>query len=91
LCQATETSTARATGFSKEQVGICFDLYEKQLAAHDYAPSLIFNVDETGLTVVQKKEPKILALNGQRQIGAVTSTYRGSLITTAVRTSASGI
>jgi len=73
LRQPTGTSTARATRFSKEQVGIFYDLYEKELAAHDYPPSLIFNVDETGLTVVQKKQPKILALKGKRQFGAVTA------------------
>ena len=53
-CQPTGTSTARATGFGKEQVGIFFDLYEKELSAHDYPPSRIFNVAETGLTMVQK-------------------------------------
>jgi len=71
LRQPTGTSTARATGFSKEQVRILFYLCEKELASHDYLPSLIFNADETGLTVVQKKQPKILALKGKRQIGAL--------------------
>jgi len=36
-------------------------------------PSFIFNVDETGLTVVQNNQPKILALKGKRQIGALTA------------------
>ena len=72
LGRPTGTSTARATGFSKEQVGIFFDLYEKEPAAYDNLPSLIFNVDETCLTVVQKKQPKILAHKGKRQIGALT-------------------
>ena len=58
LRQKTGTSTARATGFSKEQVRILFNLYEKELDARDYPPSRIFNVDETGLTVVQTKQPK---------------------------------
>jgi hypothetical protein len=53
----------------------------KNLAAHDYPPSLVFNVEETGLTVVQKKQPKILALQGKLQIDALTATYRGCLIT----------
>jgi len=74
LRQPRGTSTASATGSSKEQEGIFFDLYEKGLAAHDYPPSLIFNVDETGLTVVQKKQPKIVALEGKQQTGALTST-----------------
>jgi len=55
LRQPTGTPTARATGFSKEQVGICLDLYEKELAPRDYLSPLIFNVDETALAVVHKK------------------------------------
>ena len=74
LRQPTGTSTARATGFSKEQVMIFFDLYDKELAARDYPPSLIFDVEETGITVVKKKlQQKILALKGKRQIGALTA------------------
>jgi len=71
--QPTGISTAGATGFIKEQVGIFFDLYEKELAAHDYQSSLIFNADETGFTMVQKKQPKILALKNKRQIGTLTA------------------
>jgi len=69
----TGTPNARTTGFSKEQVAICIDLYGKELAAHDYPPSLIFSVGETGLTVAQKKQPKILALKRKRQIVALTA------------------
>ena len=83
--QPTGTSTARNNwGFSL----ICT---KKNLAAHDYPPSLTFNIDETGLTVVQKKQPKILALKGQRQIGALTEARRGSLITIVVCMCATGI
>jgi len=46
---------------------------KKKLAAHDYPPQFIFHVDETGLTVVQKKQSKILALQRKRQIGALTA------------------
>ena len=54
-------------------MGIFLDLYEEELAAHGYPTSLIFDVDETGLTVVQKKQPKILGLKEKRQIGALTA------------------
>ena len=91
LRQPTGTSADRATGFSKEHVRVFFDLYGKELAAHDYPPSRIFNVDETGLTVVQKKQPKILALKGKRQIGALTAAERDSLITAVVCMTAIGI
>jgi hypothetical protein len=53
LRQVTGISTARATGFSKEQLEIFFDLYEKELAGDDYPLSSIFNVDETGVTKSQ--------------------------------------
>jgi hypothetical protein len=43
-------------------------LYEKELAAHDYPPSRIFNVDDTGVMVVQKKRPKILALKADARL-----------------------
>jgi hypothetical protein len=73
LPRSTGTSTARAADFSTDQVGIFFDLYEKELAAHNYPPSLIFNVDDASLTVVQKKQQKIFALKGRRQNGALTA------------------
>lgn len=87
----TGTSVARVKGFNRESVGKFFDLYEEALEAHNYPPSRIFNVDETGLTVVQSKLPKILALKGKRQIGSMTSAERGSLITIVVSMSPSGI
>ena len=74
LRHPTGTFTARTTGFSKEQVGTLFGLYEKELAADGYPPSVIFNADETGLTVVQRKQPQILALKGKRQIGSRNAT-----------------
>ena len=91
LRQPTGTSTTRATGFGKEQVAVFFHLYEKELAAHGYPPSRIFTINETGLTVVQKKQPEILALKGKCQIGALTAAERGSLVTVIVCVSASGM
>jgi hypothetical protein len=41
--------------------------------------------------VVQKKQPKILALKGKRHIGALTAAERGSLITIVACMSDSGI
>jgi len=54
-------------------VEIFFWFVRKQLAAHDYTTSLIFNVGETGLAVVQKKQTKILALKDKRQIGVLAA------------------
>ncbi|KAL1251473.1 hypothetical protein QQF64_019269 [Cirrhinus molitorella] len=46
-------------------------------------------MDETGITTVQKPE-KILARRGQKQVGAVTSGERGTLVTVACAVNALG-
>lgn len=74
------TSLARATAFNKETVAAFFQSYKNALAKGNFEPSKIFNVDETGITTVQKP-PKILAPKGQKQIGGMTSGERGVLVT----------
>jgi hypothetical protein len=44
------------------------------VAALEYTPSLIFDVDETGLAVVQNKQPKFHVPKSTLQIGALTAT-----------------
>lgn len=40
----------------------------------------MYNVDESGLTVVQSKTPQVVGHKGKRQVASVTSCERGSLI-----------
>ena len=49
----------------------------------------IFNLDETGVTAVQKV-PKVVATKGLKQVGQITSRERGELVTVCVIVSASG-
>ncbi|KAK9743879.1 DDE superfamily endonuclease [Popillia japonica] len=57
---------------------------------HPYPSDRVFNVDETGLTVVQTKIPHVIGLKGKRQVGAITSAERGSLVTVICCMSAGG-
>lgn len=57
---------------------------------HNFEPSNIYNVDETGISVVPSKCLKVLGLKGKKQIGALTSAERGSLITCIMCMSAGG-
>ncbi|KAK9670928.1 hypothetical protein QE152_g41106 [Popillia japonica] len=57
---------------------------------HPYPSDRVFNVDETGLTVVQTKIPHVIKLKGKRQVGAITSAERGSLVTVICCMSAGG-
>ena len=52
-------------------------------------PERIFNLDETGVTTVQKLS-KILASKGKKQVGMIASVGRGSLVTVCNVVSASG-
>ena len=88
--QPQGTSIARTVGFNRPQVQNFFDLYRGCLEAKNYAPSRIWNMDETGLTTVQKPG-KILASKGTRQVGKVTSAERGALVTLVCACNAAGV
>lgn len=90
LRQPTGTSFARVKGFTKENVKSFFDLLEKEFELFQFPPTRIYNVDETGLSIVQSKIPKVLASKGKKQVGALTSAERGSLMTICLAMNAAG-
>lgn len=55
-----------------------------------FSPNRIFNMDETGITTVKKKCPKVYGEKGAKRIGAATSGERGRTITAVFCVSASG-
>src|SRR6218665_636859 len=59
------TSAARARGFNRVNVGDFFGLLEKVQEKWHFSPTRVFNVDETGITTVQGRPSKIVALRGR--------------------------
>ncbi|XP_067627379.1 uncharacterized protein [Eurosta solidaginis] len=90
LRTTTGTSFDRAKGFTRKNVASFYNLLENEYVKHNFSATRIWNVDETGLSVVQSRQPKVIAQKGKRQIGAMTSAERGSLITVITCMSAGG-
>lgn len=86
----TGTSIQRKQGFTKENVYAFHAKYASVMEEHNFTPDRIWNVDESGLSIVQSKEPEVIRLRGQRQIASITSAERASLITVIVSMSAGG-
>jgi len=49
------------------------------MSHHNFLPSRIWNLDETGVITVQKLK-KIITQKGSKQMGSITSGERGTLI-----------
>ena len=73
-----------------ENVEKYIDILEETYAAHQYSADQVYNVDETGLSVVQSKIPNINGRKRKRQIGSLTPAERGSTTTAVACMSAKG-
>jgi transposase-like protein len=84
------TSMYRITAFNKEKVHIFYTNVENVVDKYKSESSRIYNMDETGISTVQKSG-KILGPTGQKQVGSATSWERGKNVTVCCAMSASGI
>ena len=74
------TSLSCATSFNRHNVSSFYNNLRDILIRENFGPERIWNVDETGVTTVQKC-PKIIAPKKSKQVGLVTSSERGQLVT----------
>ncbi|KAF2887785.1 hypothetical protein ILUMI_18388 [Ignelater luminosus] len=84
------TSLNRITAFNATEVKLFFDQLEALQTKHSFPSHRIFNVDETGISSVQKN-CRILAPKGLKQVAKATSEERGVITTVVCAVSANGI
>jgi hypothetical protein len=68
-------------GFTPKAVSRFFYIFETALDKIHHSPSRLCKCDETGITVVQHKNTKVVGLEGKRQITALQAAERRALIT----------
>ncbi|XP_055522858.1 uncharacterized protein LOC129717036 [Wyeomyia smithii] len=83
------TSIARVSAFNPTNVSKIFDLLRTVAENITFEPNSIWNLDETGLTTVQKSQ-RVVSRRGVKRVGRVTSADRGPLVTMVLAVSATG-
>jgi hypothetical protein len=81
----------RTTSFNEVQVNRFFYNLRAVFEKHNFPPNRIFNLDESGISTVPNKLPKVTAEKGKRVVGKVVSADRGRLVTFVCCFSASGV
>ena len=85
------TSLSRVIGFRRSQVMRFFDNLKAVFDKEKIDPCRVYNIDETGMSTVQKQRQNVLSTTGKKQVGRVVSAEKGETITAVVCISAAGM
>ncbi|XP_029340970.1 tigger transposable element-derived protein 1-like [Acyrthosiphon pisum] len=85
------TSIGRLMAFNKVNVSLFFDKLKEIRTRNNFSSSQIFNVDESGVSTVPCKLPKVLSPIGSRRVSKLVSAERGKNITVVCGVSAAGV
>lgn len=80
----------RTSAFNRENVKAFFDLYTEIIKKIDFQPHNIWNLDEVGVTTVHKPD-RCIARRDRKQVGRITSSERGVLVSMCLAVNAAGM
>lgn len=83
-------SANRMKAFNKTSVDRFFDQLKSVMTEHNFEPSRIWNIDETGLSTVPPKATKVIASKGAKRVGRYASGERGTMVTLVLAVNAAG-
>lgn len=66
LRQTTPTSIARAIGFNVVQVRRFYANLQECIEKYKFLAGRMYNMDETGISTVPKKTPRVISLKGKK-------------------------
>lgn len=87
----SKTSVARVMGFNKIQIDLYFSNLRNLIEKYKFPSTRIFNMDESGLSTVPNKTPKIVSPRGQKTVGKIVSAERGQTVSIVCCMSAAGL
>nr|CAH7729978.1 unnamed protein product [Callosobruchus chinensis] len=74
-------SLARVMGLNRPQVNKFFENLKACYKKYNFQPHRIFDMDETGLSTVSNRLPKIYSQRGKKCVSKIVAAERGQLIT----------
>ena len=86
-----QCSLNRALGFNKVQCERFFDNLKECYVEKGFRPHRVFNMDESGISTVPNKTPKVISSKGKKGVCKVSSGERGETVTAVCCVSATGI
>jgi len=78
-------------GFNHTQVDLFYILLHTELQDHKFTAGTIFIMDESGLSTVPNRLPKVVSARGKLGVNKIVSGERGQTITVVCCFSASGV
>jgi DDE superfamily endonuclease len=83
-------SIARLKGFNRQAVDSFFEIYGPLMADNGITGASLYNMDESGYSIVQNRCCQVIARKGKKRIGAIACGERGVNTTAVVCMSPSG-